>query len=96
VAYTCPETLPRRTLEFVGTAGMAIARNTIGQTPGGTLELVDATDGSRRPIAFDVDVDPFHAELTAFASDTWPWSVERDLAVMRALETAAAVQEAIP
>jgi predicted dehydrogenase len=95
VAYNCPETLPRRTLELVGTAGMAIARDTMGQTPGGTLELVDATDGSRRAVAFDGAGDPFRAELTAFASDRWPWPVERDLAVMRALEAAATPQAAM-
>jgi 1,5-anhydro-D-fructose reductase (1,5-anhydro-D-mannitol-forming) len=95
VAYNCPETLPRRTLELVGTAGMAIARDTMGQTPGGTVELVDATDGSRRAVAFDCAGDPFRAELTAFASDLWPWPVDRDLAVMRALEAAAMAQAAI-
>jgi predicted dehydrogenase len=95
VAYTCPETLPRRTLELAGTAGMAIARDTMGQTPGGTVELVDATDGSSRAVAFDGAGDPFRAELTAFASDLWPWSVDRDLAVMRALEAAATPQAAI-
>lgn len=95
VAYSCPETLPRRTLELVGTAGMAIARDTMGQAPGGSLELVDATDGSRSAVAFDGDGDPFCAELDAFASDRWPWSVDRDLAVMRALEAAAAPQAAI-
>ncbi len=94
VAYHCPETLPRRTLELIGTAGMAVARDTMGQTPGGTLELVDATDGSRRAVAFDGAGDPFGFELAAFASGSWPWPVERDLAVMRALEAAAAPQAA--
>jgi len=95
VAYNCPETLPRRTLELVGTAGMAIARDTMGQTPGGTLELVNAIDGSRRAIAFDGAGDPFRAELDAFASDAWPWPVDRDLAVMRALEAAATPQAVV-
>jgi 1,5-anhydro-D-fructose reductase (1,5-anhydro-D-mannitol-forming) len=95
VAYNCPETLPRRTLELIGTAGMAIARDTMGQTPGGTLELVNAIDGTRRAIAFDGGGDPFRAELNAFASDMWPWPVDRDLAVMRALEAAAMPQAAI-
>jgi 1,5-anhydro-D-fructose reductase (1,5-anhydro-D-mannitol-forming) len=92
VAYTCPETLPRRTLELVGTAGMAIARDTMGQTPGGTLELIRAIDGVRRPVGFDVEGDPFHAQVRAFSTGEWPWTVDRDLAVMRALETAAAPQ----
>jgi predicted dehydrogenase len=95
VAYNCPEALPRRTLELVGTAGMAIARDTMGQTPGGTLELVSAIDGTRRAVAFDGAGDPFRAELNAFASDMWPWPVDRDLAVMRALEAAATPQAAI-
>jgi 1,5-anhydro-D-fructose reductase (1,5-anhydro-D-mannitol-forming) len=95
VAYNCPETLPRRRLELVGTAGMAIARDTMGQTPGGSLEFVDAIDGSHRAIAFDGSGDPFRAELEAFAADAWPWPVARDLAVMRTLEAAATPQAAI-
>ncbi len=44
VAYNCPETLPRRRLEMIGTAGQAVATDTMGQTPGGTLD-----SSTRRP-----------------------------------------------
>jgi 1,5-anhydro-D-fructose reductase (1,5-anhydro-D-mannitol-forming) len=94
VAYTCPETLPRRTLELVGTEGMAIARDTMGQTPGGTLELIGAADGVRRPVAFDVECDPFSAQLRAFSTGAWPWPITRDLAVMGALEAATGLRAA--
>jgi predicted dehydrogenase len=93
VSYACPETLPRRTLELVGTAGMARALNTMGQDPGGTLEVIDAADGSACPVPFDAAGDPFARELAAFeravrGEEPWPWPVERDLAVMAALEDA--------
>ena len=45
VAYNCPETLPRRRLEVVGTAGQAVATDTMGQTAGGILEVIDAATG---------------------------------------------------
>jgi predicted dehydrogenase len=93
VSYACPETLPRRTLELVGTAGMARALDTMGQDPGGTLEVVDAADGRARSVPFDAAGDPFARELAAFeravrGEEPWPWPVERDLAVMAALEDA--------
>ena len=93
VSYACPETLPRRTLELVGTAGMARALNTMGQDPGGTLEVIDAADGRARPVPFDHGGDPFARELAAFeravcGEQPWPWPVRQDLAVMAALEDA--------
>ena len=39
VAYNCPETFPRRRLEVIGTAAQIVATDTMGQTPGGTLDL---------------------------------------------------------
>ena len=48
VAYNCPDHFPRRTLELIGTRAMAIAHNTMGQTPGGSLRLVDARDWRQR------------------------------------------------
>jgi len=93
VSYACPETLPRRTLELVGTGGMARALDTMGQEPGGTLEILDAADGRARPVPFDAGGDPFARQVAAFeravrGEQPWPWPVERDLAVMGALEDA--------
>lgn len=94
VSYECPETLPRRRLELVGTGGMAIAENTMGQTPGGTLTLIDAADGAARDVPFDTTGDPFALQIAAFeraitGGAPWPWPVERDLRVMAAVEPAA-------
>lgn len=93
VSYACPETLPRRTLEVVGSLGMARALDTMGQDPGGTLEVLDAADGRARPVPFDAAGDPFARQLAAFeravrGEAPWPWPVGRDLAVMAALEDA--------
>lgn len=94
-AFNCPDTLPRRTLEVYGTKGAAIARNTMGQTPGGTLELVSAADGSREEVEIppEEDVSPFLAQVEAFGEAVlsgvaYPFPPERDLRTMRALEAA--------
>ena len=42
VAYNRPETLPRRTLDIIGTKGLLTAVNTMGQDPGGTLTFTSA------------------------------------------------------
>ena len=89
VAYNCPETLPRRRLEVVGTAGQAIARDTMGQTPGGSLELIDAATGVPQPIeAPGADRSPFLNQVEAFADSilggaAFPFAAEADLAMMR-------------
>ncbi len=95
VAYNCPDAFPRRTLEIVGTETMAIARNTMGQTPGGTLTLADARTGESREIAVPAaeDVSPFQRQIEAFSQsllDGVPFlfSPERDLHTMRLLEAA--------
>jgi predicted dehydrogenase len=93
-----PETLPRRTLELVGTRGMARALDTMGQDPGGTLEVLDAADGRARRVAFDAAGDPFARQVAAFeravrGQAPWPWPVERDLAVMAAIEDAVRPRE---
>ena len=97
VAYNCPETLPRRRLEVVGTAGMAIATDTMGQTPGGTLELIDAATG----VAATVDVpgaerSPFLNQVEAFAAAVagnrgFPFPPEHDLNTMSLLLKAQAM-----
>ena len=95
VAYNCPDAFPRRTLEIVGTNAMAVAVNTMGQTPGGTLTLADARTGAacEVPIPAAEDVSPFQKQIEAFSqslldSTPFPFTPERDLHTMRLLETA--------
>ena len=95
VAYNCPDHFPRRTLEIVGTKAMVIARNTMGQTPGGTLTLVDASSGESREItiAQGEDVSPFESQVEAFSrslleSKPFPFTPEGDLHTMRLLQAA--------
>ena len=89
VAYNCPETLPRRRLEVIGTAGQAIARDTMGQTPGGSLELIDAATGVSQPVEIPgADRSPFLNQVEAFAAAlltgaAFPFAAEADLATMR-------------
>ena len=97
VAYNCPDAFPRRTLEIIGTKAMAIAFNTMGQTPGGTLTLVDAATGEAREIIVPVveDVSPFQTQVKAFSQSLldhvpFPFTPERDLHTMRLLEAAQA------
>ena len=80
VAYNTPDALPRRRLEVVGTRGMAVATDTMGQTAGGTLTLL-------RPDPVDVpfgEGSPFAAQFSAFAAAvtgaaSWPYDAARDL-----------------
>ena len=97
VAYNCPDHFPRRTLELVGTRAMAITHNTMGQTPGGTLRLVDAATGATENITVspEEDVSPFAAGIEAFsrclrANKSFPYPPEHDLHTMRLLMNAAA------
>ncbi len=88
VAYNCPETLPRRRLEVVGTAGQVIARDTMGQTPGGTLEFIDAATGVTEPVSVPgADRSPFLNQVEAFASavlggTSFPFTGTHDLHTM--------------
>ena len=94
VAYNCPDALPRRRLELVGSAGLIVAENTMGQEPGGTLTLTDGASG--RVEVLDVpsaDESPFLAEVRAFGtalrSGRWDaFSGARDLGTMRLLAQA--------
>ncbi|GAA4746535.1 Gfo/Idh/MocA family oxidoreductase [Modestobacter marinus] len=89
VAYNCPDALPRRRLEVVGTRGTAVAVDTMGQTPGGSLTLF-------RPEPVDVPfagTDPFSAQFAGFGAAVagtgpWPYPAARDLALHRLLVTA--------
>ena len=68
VAYNHPETLPRRRLELVGTEGLAVATDTMGQTPGGSLRIHPAgTSQTPRDVPFAAG-SPFTAQLDAFAA----------------------------
>lgn len=101
VAYNCPETLPRRRLEVIGTAGQAVATDTMGQTPGGTLAFIDAATGvsAHVPVPGD-DRSPFLNQVEAFADaltghGAFPFTPEADLATM-ALVLRAQAQAALP
>jgi predicted dehydrogenase len=89
VAYNCPDALPRRRLEIVGTKGMLVAENTMGQTAGGTLLFIDGVTGRSEPQAFDADTSPFAEQVRAFGSalrrpeERTAWSAPRDLHTMR-------------
>jgi 1,5-anhydro-D-fructose reductase (1,5-anhydro-D-mannitol-forming) len=86
VSYNCPDALPRRRLEVVGTRGMAVAVDTMGQTAGGSLTLF-------RPEPVDVPfagTDPFTAQFAGFGAAVtgaapWPYPPDRDLALHRLL-----------
>jgi 1,5-anhydro-D-fructose reductase (1,5-anhydro-D-mannitol-forming) len=79
VAYNHPEHLPRRRLEVVGTEGLAVATDTMGQDPGGSLTV----DGE--PVPFDATTSPFTRMLEAFAARVGP-GLDHDLRLMRLLE----------
>ena len=67
VGYNRPETLPRRRIELIGTEGMLLLEDTMGQTPGGRVTFVDATAGQAHDVVFDRTVGPFYGQLDAFA-----------------------------
>ncbi len=96
VAYNCPDALPRRRLEVVGTTAMAVALNTMGQTPGGKLTLIDAATGDTGPLDFSaLDRSPFLNQVEAFndavlGRSPWPFDPEGDVHTQRLLDKAAA------
>ena len=87
VAYNTPDALPRRRLEVVGTRGLAVAVDTMGQTAGGTLTLLTP---DARDVPFG-DGSPFEAQFRAFSAavdgdrTAWPHDAERDLRLHRLL-----------
>ena len=94
VAYNCPDVFPRRRLEVIGERGRALAVNTMGQTPGGTLTLTDL-DGVEEDVAFDKTRSPFQAQIEAFAQslltdEPFPFPPEGDLHTMRLVEACGA------
>lgn len=95
VAYNCPDHYPRRTLELIGTRAMAVARNTMGQTPGGSLRLIDAKTGREERVELSDadDRSPFATGVEAFSrclrlDEPFPFSPEHDLHTMRLLDSA--------
>ncbi len=90
VAYNHRETLPRRRLEVVGTEGILVAENTLGQSAGGTLTHLDA-----RGLAHAVPVplgDPFARQMAAFCRHVrrgdGGFDLERDIRTERLLHQA--------
>ena len=84
VSYNTPDRLPRRRLEVIGTKGMVVAVDTMGQTPGGTLTRHDAGGGGPRDVPFDALTSPFarmvaHYAATRRGERAWPSSPARDL-----------------
>ena len=88
VAYNCPEMLPRRRLEVVGTGGQVIATDTMGQTPGGALHFIDAATGAAQALAVPgADRSPFLNQVEAFAAAVqggtpFGFTPQGDLAIM--------------
>ena len=90
VAYNCPDHFPRRTLEVMGTEAMAVATNTMGQTPGGELRLISAHTGATEVIPLHNQESPFLRGVAAYtqclqASQPFPFPPARDLHTMRLL-----------
>jgi 1,5-anhydro-D-fructose reductase (1,5-anhydro-D-mannitol-forming) len=100
VAYNCPDTLPRRRLEVLGTTRQLVATDTMGQDPGGTLVLTDAADGTAREVAVpDAMRSPFLGQMEAFADavlsgEAFPFSPAHDVHNMALLERAQAMVNA--
>ena len=93
VAYNCPETLPRRRLEVLGTRGQIVAGNTMGQEAGGSLTLTEAAGGTSIPLPFDAELSPFLGQIRAFdralrKQEPSVFSGARDLHTMRLLDRA--------
>lgn len=90
IAYNHPDALPRRRLEIVGTAGMILAEDTMGQDAGGQVTCVDARTGCRTDLMVpDLDVSPFTRQMAAFSDavrgSVHGFDVSRDLHTMRLL-----------
>jgi 1,5-anhydro-D-fructose reductase (1,5-anhydro-D-mannitol-forming) len=94
VSYNCPEALPRRRLEVLGTRGQLVAENTMGQTPGGAVSFIDGATGESRPLPVaDPLASPFARQMAAFGravsgGDASAFCIERDLGLMRLLDRA--------
>ncbi|UMY15990.1 Gfo/Idh/MocA family oxidoreductase [Methylobacterium organophilum] len=96
VAYNCPDPLPRRRLEVVGTAALLTAEDTMGQTAGGRLSFTGGETGLSEPVAFDETLSPFVQQVRSFSAalrdpeGRAAYSAERDLHTMRLVARAYA------
>ena len=94
VAYNHPETLPRRRLEVIGTDGLLVAENTMGQEAGGSVILHEAATGRSAAILVqDAEASPFMRQMQAFGRalhgiDRASFDAQRDLHTMRLLHQA--------
>ncbi|NMO15762.1 Gfo/Idh/MocA family oxidoreductase [Pyxidicoccus fallax] len=95
VAYNCPDTYPRRTLELIGTRARAMAYRTMGQTPGGTLTLTDAATGAMTavPLSEQEERSPFLHQAEVFSACVLegrpqPFAPERDVRLLTLLSRA--------
>ncbi len=99
VAYNCPDGLPRRRLEVVGSTGAIVADRTMGQTPGGTVRRICGRLGLDAPLPVpDAPASPFARQMAAFAR--WlrrggdAFDLERDLRLMRLMDAAVRAEPA--
>jgi predicted dehydrogenase len=94
VAYNCPDGLPRRRLEILGSAGQLLAEDTMGQDPGGTVLHLDQRGRARRLPVPDAAASPFARQMVAFGQALQGggggFSAARDLHTMRLLHQAYA------
>ena len=92
VAYNCPEALPRRRLEVLGSEGLLTATDTMGQTAGGSVNLRCGRTGAETQLAFDAELSPFEAQAAAFMAaargEPHDFNAGRDLALMRVFDAA--------
>ena len=92
VAYNCPEVYPRRVLELIGTRARILATNTMGQTPGGALEMTCARSGAVTGIPLEDLVSPFRHQVDAFSAALrggapYPFPPARDVRLAQLLES---------
>ena len=95
VAYNCPQGLPRRRLEVLGTRGQLTAQDTMGQDAGGQILHVDGASGAVTTLAVpDIATSPFTNQVAAFSAAVrgapHDYCADRDLASMRRLADALA------
>ncbi|MES2711467.1 MAG: Gfo/Idh/MocA family oxidoreductase [Pseudomonadota bacterium] len=94
IAYNCPEGLPRRRLEVVGSTGQLLAENTMGQVAGGDVWHIDGATGVRTAMPVqDATISPFTRQMAAFARHVRAgpepaFDLVRDLHTMRLLHQA--------
>ena len=93
VSFNCPEGLPRRRLEVLGTRGQLTADRTMGQDPGGTLHFVDGESGLAEAVAVpDADAAPFLGQVRRFGAALR--GCDRDFSALRDLHTMKLVDAA--